>query len=211
MVAPMSIFAVRLGFVLAVAAFCLGDLPAHAQTAPVKYWNPGWLGFGGTLNAGQDVTTDGNPSGFGGSGGGGFFVTRSNVSNGWFAGNERGGMGLPMSGFSSGFSPAASFGSLTSEGAQFGYNFKNAPLTVYAGFDTLKYNPGLGGAFSPFDSMQGTVPGYAAHAGIEYRPTSNVSLSLGVGYTQQSGRIDSDSGSPSLSNASQFDLVRSRR
>jgi hypothetical protein len=201
----MSIFAVRLGFALAVAAVCLGELPAHAQTAPVKFWNPGWLGFGGTLNAGQDATTDGSSSGFAGSGGG-FFVTRSNFSNGWFAGNERGGMGLPMSGFS----PAGSFGSVASEGAQFGYNFKNAPLTVYGGFDTLKYNPGLGGAFSPFDSMPGTA-GYAAHAGIEYKPTSNLSLSLGVGYVQQSGRVDSDSGSPSLSNASQFDLVRSRR
>ncbi len=94
---------------------------------------------------------------------------------------------------------------------QFGYNFKNAPVTVYAGFDTLKYNSAIGGAFSPFNSTPSTVPGYGAHAGVEFKPTSNLSLSLGFGYTQQSGHIDSDTKSPSLSNASQFDLVGGRR
>jgi hypothetical protein len=34
---------------------------------------------------------------------------------------------------------------------------------------------------------------------VEFKPTSNLSLSLGVGYTQQqSGRIDSDINSPLL-------------
>jgi opacity protein-like surface antigen len=89
--------------------------------------------------------------------------------------------------------------------------FKNAPVTVYAGFDTLKYNSGIGSAFSPFDSTSSTVPGYGAHAGVEFKPTSNLSLSLGFGYTQQSGRIDSDTKSSSLFNASQFDLVGGRR
>jgi opacity protein-like surface antigen len=55
------------------------------------------------------------------------------------------------------------------------------------------------------------LPGYGAHAGVEFKPTSNLSLSLGFGYTQQSGRIDSDTKPPSLSNASQFDLVGGRR
>ena len=111
----------------------------------------------------------------------------------------------------SGLNQAGAFGSLYSEGVQFGYNFKNAPVTFYAGFDTLKYNSGIGGVFSPFDSTSGTVPGFSAHAGVEIKPTSNLSLSLGVGYIEQSGRIDSDTKSPSLSNASQFDLVGGRR
>jgi opacity protein-like surface antigen len=72
------------------------------------------------------------------------------------------------------------------------------PLTVYAGFDTLKYRSGFGGALAPFDSMSGTVPGYSAHAGVEFQPAPNLSLSFGVGYTQQSGRIDSDINSPLL-------------
>jgi opacity protein-like surface antigen len=202
----MSIFAVRLGFAFVVAALCLAGGPAHAQSAPVTYWTPGWLGFGGNLNAGQGANSDGNFAGFGGSDAGGFSPTRYNFSNGWFVGNERGGMGLSMNGISQ----AGAFGSLYSEGVQFGYNFKNAPVTVYAGFDSLKYNSGIGSAFSPFDSTSST-PGYSAHAGVEFKPTSNLSLSLGVGYTQQSGRIDSDTKSPSLSNASQFDLVGGRR
>jgi opacity protein-like surface antigen len=199
----MSIFAVRTGFALVVAALCLGVRPADAQSAPVKYWTPGWLGFGGQLDAGQGANTDGDFPGFGGSGG--FSPTRTSFQNGWFVGSERGGMGL------SGINQAGAFGSLHFEAVQFGYNFKNAPVTVYAGFDTLKYNSGIGSAISPFDSTSGTVPGYGAHVGVEFKPTSNLSLSLGVGYVQQSGRIDSDTRSPSLSNASQFDLVGGRR
>jgi opacity protein-like surface antigen len=30
------------------------------------------------------------------------------------------------------------------------------------------------------------LPGYSVHGGIEFQPTSNVSLSLGVGFSQQS-------------------------
>jgi opacity protein-like surface antigen len=202
----MSSFAVRLGFACIVAALCLGGRPGHAQSAPVRYWVPGWLGFGGNLNAGQDANADGRFTGPGGSDVGGFSATRTNFPNGWFVGSERGGMGLSMSGINQ----ADAFGSLYSEGVQFGYSFKNAPVTVYAGFDTLKYNSGIGSAFSPLNSMSGTVPGYGAHAGVEFKPTSNLSLSLGVGYIQQSGRVDSDT-SPSLSNDSQFDLVGVRR
>jgi opacity protein-like surface antigen len=201
----MSLFAVRITFAFALAMLCPGWQLAHAQSAPVKYWTPGWLGFGGNLNAGQSANTYGNFSDVDGGSAGGFSSTRTNFQNGWFVGNERSGFGL------SGINQAGALGSLQSEGMQFGYNFKNTPVTFYGGVDTLKYNSGIGSAFSPFDSVSGTVPGYSAHAGVEFKPTSNLSLSLGVGYTQQSGRIDSDSRSPSLSNASQFDLVGGRR
>lgn len=203
----MSIFAVRLGLALVVAALCQSGRPVHAQSAMVTYWTPGWLGFGGNLNAGETANPDGNVAGFGGSNAGGFAAMRYNFGNGWFVGSERGAMDLSTRGISQG----GAFGSLYSEGVQFGYNFKNAPVTVYAGFDTLKYNSGIGNAFSPFDSASGTVPGYGAHAGVEFKPTSNLSLSLGFGYTQQSGAIDTDTKPPSLSNASQFDLVGGRR
>jgi len=203
-------FAGRLGLAFVLLALCLGGRTAHTQSAPVTYWTPGWLGFGGNLNAGQQNAgqgsdTYGNFSGVDDYSAGGFFSTRHNFANGWFVGSERGGLSM------SGINQAGAFGSLHSEGVQFGYNFKNAPVTVFAGFDTLKYNSGIGGAFAPFDSTSSTVPGYSAHAGVEFKPTSNLSLSLGFGYTQQSGRIDSDTKSPSLSNASQFDLVGGRR
>ena len=173
----------------------------------MTYWTPGWpLGFGDNLTVDQSSNTYGNFPSFDGSDarGGGFSYSRYNFPNGWFVGSERGGMGL------SGINQNAAFGnfaSLYTEGMQFGYSFKNAgglPLTVYAGFDTLKYNTGIGSPFAPFDSVSGTLPGYSAHAGIEIQPASNLSLSFGVGYTQQSGRIDSDINSSLLPGASPF-------
>jgi opacity protein-like surface antigen len=169
----------------------------------VTYWIPSWpVGFGGNLTVGQSADTYGNFPSFDGSDarGGGFSYLRYNVPNRWFVGGE-GGMGLSMNGINQ----DGAFGNMRSlyyEGVQFGYNFKNAGVTVYAGFDTLKYNAGIGGPFAPFDTMSGTLPGYGAHAGVEFQPAPNVSLSLGVGYTQQSGRIDSDINSLSLSGAS---------
>jgi opacity protein-like surface antigen len=200
-------FAGRLGLVFLIAALCLGGRTAHAQSVPMTYWTPGWLGFGGNLNAGPDANTYGSFAGFDGGGAGGV-SSRYNFSNGWFVGNERGGLGSGLG--LSGINQAGAFGSLQTEGVQFGYTFKNTAVSVYGGFDTLKYNPGIAGAFSPFDSTSSTA-GYGAHAGVEFKPTSNLSLSLGVGYTQQSGRLDTDTKSPSLSNASQVDLVRGWR
>jgi opacity protein-like surface antigen len=177
----------------------------------MSYWTPGWLGFGGNLDAGLNTNPQSGLAGFDG-GAGGFSATNYSFSNGWFAGYQRGGFGSGLgSGFGfGGIDQAGAFGSLQTERAQFGYTFKNTAVSIYGGFDSLKYNPGIGAAFSPFESTSSTA-GYGAHAGVEFRPTSNLSLSLGFGYTQQSGRLDTDTKSPSLSNASQTDLVRSRR
>jgi opacity protein-like surface antigen len=189
----MPIFSARSGLALALAALCLGGRTAHAQAAPVTYWIPSSLfGFGGNPTDGPSSNTYGNFPGFDGSGarGGGFSYTRYNFSNGWFVGNEGGRMGLSMNGINQ----DGAFGNIHYEGAQFGYNFQNAaglPVTVYAGFDTVKYNSGIGSPFAPFDSTSTTLPGYRAHAGVEFQPASNLSLSLGVGYTQQSGDINS--------------------
>ena len=128
---------------------------------------------------------------------------RYNFPNGWFVGGEGGGMGLSMNGINRD-GAFGNLGSLYYQGVQFGYNFQNAPLTIYAGFDTLKYNSGIGNPFAPFDTVSGTLPGYSAHAGVEFQPAPNVSLSLGFGYTQQSGRIDSDINSLLLPGASPF-------
>jgi hypothetical protein len=77
-------------------------------------------------------------------------IRRYNFPNDWFVGGEGGGMGLSMNGINQN----GAFGniSLYFQGVQFGYNFQNAgglSLTVYAGFDTLKYNAGIGGPFCP--------------------------------------------------------------
>ena len=105
-------------------------------------------------------------------------------------------MSMSMSMSMSGINQDGAFGntrSLYYEGVQFGYNFQttgNLPVTVYAGFNSLKYNTGIGDPFASFDSTS-TLPGYSVNAGVEIQPASNLSLSLGFGYTQQPGRINS--------------------
>jgi opacity protein-like surface antigen len=201
----MSIFSSRSGLAFALAALCLGGRTADAQSGPVTYLIPSWsVGFGGNPTAGQGSSTGGSFPGFDGSDARGRF----NFSNGWFVGGEGGGTGLSMNGTNQ-YGAFGNNRSLYYQGVQFGYNFQNAgrlPLTIYAGFDTLKYNAGIGGPFAPFDTTSGTLPGYSAHAGVEFQPAPNVSLSLGFGYTQQSGRIDSDINS--LPGASPFALRR---
>lgn len=185
----MSIFSRQIAVALALAALALGGRAAHAQSGPLTYWIPGGpFGFGGGW-ADQNWSTYGDFPSFDGSAAQDrFSYVHYNSPNGWFLGSEGGGLGL------NGIGPGGPFGSLYYEGTQFGYNFQNSgglPVRVYAGFDTLKYNPGIGGPFASFDSASSTTPGYAVHAGVEIKPTSNVSLSFGVGYTQQSGDVNS--------------------
>jgi opacity protein-like surface antigen len=198
----MSIFSKGSGLAFVLAALCLGGRTAHAQAAPLTYWTPGWpVGFAGSSTVGE--TTYGTFPSFDGRGG--FSQMRYNFPSGWFVGSEGGGLGLSMNGINQG-GAFGNIGSLSYQGVQFGYNFQNSPLTVYAGFDTLKYNSGIGGPFAPFETVSGTLPGYSAHAGVEFQPAPNVSLSLGFGYTQQSGRMDSDINSLALPGASPFAL-----
>lgn len=196
----MSVFAGKCGLAIVVAVLCLGGPAAHAQVAPLSYWIPGGpFGFGGGSTEGQSTDTYGNFPGFdvGAAWGGGFSYGRYNFPSGLFVGGEAGGKGL------NGISQAGAFGNLGSlayEGVQFGYNVKSAlPVTLYAGFDTLKYDAGAVGPLAPFSASSGTVPGFAAHAGLEFQPAPNVSLSFGAAYTQlQPERIDSDINSPLL-------------
>jgi hypothetical protein len=176
----MFIFVRSFGLALATLALCFSGR-AHAQAMAVPYANSNWfLGLGN--NTGLD---NGDASG----------SSRTNFPSGWFIGSTRSDLGL------SGFNRAAAFGnfgSLSTEGMQFGYTLKNTPLSIYGGFDTLKYNTGPAAgssAFAAFDSRSASVPGaYSANMGIEYRPTNNLSLSLGVGVTQyqSQGLADSD-------------------
>lgn len=164
-------------------ALCMGG-QAHAQAMAVQYWQPSsWFGFGGPGTLGLDGN---DPQG----------DSRTNSPTGWYVASTRSDYAL------SGFSRAAAFGnfgSLSTEGMQFGYALKNTPLSIYGGFDTLKYNTATTAAghsaFAAFNSNSASMPGaFNGNAGIEYRPTSNLSLSLGVGVTQyqSQGRVDSD-------------------
>lgn len=199
----MSMFSRRFGLVLVAATLCLGVRGANAQASPVNYWIPGWpMGFSGT--AGESPNAYGSfPSFDYRDLGNGSAYARYNFSNGFFVGSQRNTMGF--AGLSQ--SVFGGFGSIYSEGTQFGYSLKNGggpPVTFFAGFDTLKYNSGVGGPFAPFDSKSGTLPVSSAYAGVEFQPTSNLSLSLGVGVVQQTGRIDSEINS--LPGASSFSV-----
>ena len=199
-------FSGGLGLALALAALGLGARTAQAQAAPLTYFTPGWpLGFAGGAVDARGASSYGNFPSFDGGDvrNGGLPSMRYNFPNAWFVGSEAGVTSLNGIGQASAFGP-----SIYSQGVQFGYNFKNSgglPVTVYAGFDTLKYDNGIAGPFTSFDSASGSLPGYSAHAGVEYRPTSDLSLSLGFGYTQQqSGRVDSNINSNLLPGASSF-------
>lgn len=179
----MSSLAGSCGLAALLAVLCFGGAPAHAQVAPLSYWIPGGaFGFGGS--AGQSSDTYGNFPSFDASG-------RTNFANGFFVGSQRGNLnwsGLNQTG------PAGNFSALSYDSTQFGYNMKSAggmPVTFFGGFDTLKYGNGIGSSVAPLTS--GAAPGYGGFAGVEFKPTSNLSLSFGAGFTQRgSGRMDSD-------------------
>lgn len=188
----MSTFSSKCGFAIVVTVLGLSCPAAHAQSEPVRYWVPfGPFGFGSGAIATSAETYGSYPAFSAADPEKSGFVFRS--------------YSAPVSALTSGFGwtgvggPAAfsSLDSLSYESTQFGYNFKGAgdlPTTVFGGVDTLKYDSGIGAAFGPFDTTSSTAAGYTAHAGIEFRPTSNLSLSLGASFSQQqqSNLVDSD-------------------
>ena len=187
----------RLGFLVAMAMLCVGGR-AYAQAVnPLTYWTPGWpLGFSGDSVA----SAYGNFPGFDTRDSRGFGATRYNFGNGFFVGSSRTEF-LGTSGIAAN-AAFGNFGSLYSEGSQFGYSFKGAngmPVSVYGGFSTLKYNNGFGSGspFAAFDSQSaGNLPVYNANAGIEFKPTANTSLSLGFAYQGNSGAVGTDNALP---------------
>lgn len=170
------------GLAALLAVLCFSGAPAHAQVAPLRYWIPGGaFGYGGSADS------YGSFSGFNAGDANGGYDFRP----GFFVGSRSGNLGL------NGFTQAGSsgnFSALSYDSTQFGYNMKTAggsPVTFFAGFDTLKYGNGIGSSVAPLTSAAG--PGYGGFAGVEFKPTSNLSLSFGAGFTQQgSGLMDSD-------------------
>jgi opacity protein-like surface antigen len=191
-------FSSRLALALVTAALCLGGQKAHAQAGPVPYWIPGWpMGFGGEPAADTGSNTYGNFPGFSFSEARGFSSTRYNFSNGLFVGSQSGSVPLGLSGISQA-GAFGNIGSLNYQGMQFGYNFQagGVPGSVFAGFSSLNYNANSSNSgLLAFENQSTTSPAYSAHVGVEFRPTSNLSLSVGAGFSQ-SGRVDNGFASP---------------
>ncbi len=181
----MPNFAATTGSALALALLCLSAQPAPAQVAPISYWIPGGMfGFGSATS--ETAPTYGDFPGFDAAAGeqrSGFsfrsYEFQVNSFAGGYGWNGIGGYG--------------NFSALTREGAQLNYDFKgvgNLPMAFIAGVDTLKYKPDV------FNSLTGSgtesTAAYGFHAGVEVRPTSNLSLSVSAGYVQPNGRVDSD-------------------
>jgi hypothetical protein len=189
----MFTFAGRLGLALVLAALFLGGRTAHAQGVPSPYWMPrSPFDFSGNPIGGRSANTYGSFQSFTGTDvpGGSFSQMRYNFSDGWFIAGQSGSMGLSMTGIGQG-GAFYSVPSLSYQGTQFGYDFQKAgglPVSVYAGFDTLKYEAGIGGPLSPFETTSSTLSSYGARAGVAIQPIPNLSLSLGLGYTQLPGR-----------------------
>jgi len=180
---------------LVALALCLAGPAGAFQTEPVRYWVPGGpFGFGGGESDAAGADSYSNVPGFDA---GAASDWKANFRTGSFARAESGNVG--------GLGNLGAFGqlgSLSYQGGLAGYNFKgagNLPMTFYAGFDTLKLNPGFGGPLAPFSTDSGVAVGTTARAGFAIQPAPNVSLSFEAGFTQQNaGRIDSDIHSPLL-------------
>lgn len=184
----MSTFSGKSGFAIVTTVLCLTVTAARAQSEPVRYWIPfGPFGFGGGATATTGMETYGNAPNF-------------NFENAGKTGFVFRSYSAPVSALATGYGwtglgNATAFSmldSLSYDRTQFGYNFKgagNMPVTLFGGVDTLKYNPDVFSTITSFNSPAGAAAAYGVHAGIEVRPTSNLSLSFSAGYTQEQPAI----------------------
>lgn len=185
----MSTFSGKSSFaIVAATVLCLTASAAHAQSEPVRYWIPfGPFGFGDGATATTGMETYSNVPDF-------------NFGNADKTGFVFRSYSAPVTTLTSGFgwtglgnaTAFSTLDSLSHERTQFGYNFKgagNVPVTLFGGVDTLKYNPDAFSRIMSFNSNPGTPAAYGVHAGIEVRPTSNLSLSFSAGYTQEQPNI----------------------
>jgi opacity protein-like surface antigen len=186
----MPHFSRKSGFTVLLAALSLGAPVAHAQVAlPLNYWIPGGpFGFGGGLAGVQGFSSYTSFPGLDFSNGGSSSV--GGQPDSWFVSSQSGTMGIGANSF--GFTSTDTLGSIGTvnyNSVNFGYNFKDetgaSPLTFFGGLDTVNYNTTIGNPFSAFNSQTNTSTAYRARAGVEFRPASNVSLSLEAGFSQQ--------------------------
>jgi opacity protein-like surface antigen len=187
----MFTFPRKLGQAVLLLALCLSAPAVHAQVAlPLNYWIPGGpFGFGSGLSDvhGFDSYTSFPSLDLTSASGSRYSATQMGD---WFISTSSGTAGIGVSNFGFGQTDTlGSIGTLNYQSTNFSYNFKDetgaSPLRVFGGLDTVNYNTTIGNPFSAFTSQTNGSTAYRAHAGVEFKPASNVSLSLEAGFSQQ--------------------------
>lgn len=165
--------AVALAAVLSLAAPA-----AQAQVAPIRYWIPG-----GPFGLGGETTTQ--------------YWGSAPDDSGFRKGFSFSSYSIPVNSFTGGFGGMTFTGGngLSSDGAQYAYSFKSlgdTPVTFFGGVSSLRTTPDV------FTSL--VTPGFersstlatSINAGIEFKPTSNLTLSLSGSIVQSSPSLDTD-------------------
>lgn len=151
---------------------------AQAQVAPIPYWSPGGpFGFGGNVTTqywGSAPDDDGFRKGF----------SFSSYST-------------PASSFTGAFGASAFTGGsgLSSDGAQYAYSFKSlgdTPVTFFGGVSSLRTTPDVFTSLMTPGFERSSTLATSINAGVEFKPTSNISLSLSAGFVQPSATFDND-------------------
>lgn len=149
---------------------------AHAQVAPVPYWIAP-LGFssGTTLGTDNEQVT--------------FYGTTDD--DGFRKGFSFRSYSYPVNAFASGFALSGfnMIGSagLASSGAQYGYSFKGVgdmPVTLFGGVSNLRTTPDVFTSLMTPGFDSGRTLATSVQAGVEFKPTSNLSLSLSANVVQ---------------------------
>lgn len=191
----------KLLFGFAIAALVLPASAVRAQVAPFQYAIPGGsFGFGGSAETqywGEAPDEDGFRKGFA-------FRSFSTPVGAFGSGLAWGGVGA------SGFN----FSGLTANGAHYGYSFMglgDMPVTLFGGVNTLRSNPDVFTSLITPDFASSNTLATSVQAGVEFKPTSNISLSLSAGYVQPSASVSTDLRSQLLSGQQQQMYLDGRR
>ena len=186
----MRSFSAQCKIALALAVLGLGGHAAQAQVAPVQYWIPGGLFFGSGSTDGGSAATYGDVPGFDAADTNAAALQSEATAfraARWPA--VLGGTGSPER------ARSAISAHCLMRAPSSAINFKGAggvPVTFFAGVETLNYNPDVFSALTSMSPTSTASGAYRVNAGVEFRPTSNLSLSVSAGFAQPAERVDSD-------------------
>jgi opacity protein-like surface antigen len=165
------------GFVLAAVLYLMTPA-AQAQVAPIPYWIPGGpFGFGG------ETTTQ--------------YWGSSPDEDGFRKGFSFSSYNIPVNSFTGGFGASALTGGsgLSSDGAQYAYSFKSlgdTPVTFFGGVSSLRTTPDVFTSLVTPGLERNSTLATSINAGVEFKPTSNLTLSLSGSFVQSSPPLDTD-------------------